>query len=307
MQRRTLSLLLSCLAIPAGHGAAAAPTTEDDPSVSGGWWASAASLRFDDQPDKPQDPQAAPAGSSGASDPNDLAKKLQNPVADLISVPFQFNYDEGFGPKDAGRVTLNIQPVIPIELNEDWNVISRTIIPVIYQGSVATGVDDEFGIGDTVQSFFFSPKEPVNGWILGAGPALLLPTGTEQGLRSEQLGLGPTAVALRQHDGWTYGALVNQLWGVNDPKDNTRVNATFIQPFLSHTWPSATTLTLNAEATYDWTDEELTLPFNLMLSQLVKLGDHPVQFQIGGRWYADAPPGGPDWGLRFTVTFLFPK
>lgn len=258
------------------------------------------------QPEKPAaDAAKQPASSGGGA--ADLAKKLQNPVADLISVPLQFNYDEGYGPKDAGRVTLNVQPVIPFSISKDWNVISRTILPVIYQDSVANGIDSDFGLGDTVQSFFFSPKEPVGGWILGFGPVALLPTGTDPALRSDQLGLGPTAVALRQEHGFTYGALVNHIWAVTEDDDHDTINATFLQPFLGYTWPSATTLTLNAEMTYDWTHDELTLPLNLMLSQLAHLGSQPVQFQIGGRWYAKSPDNGPDWGLRFAITFLFPK
>jgi len=271
------------------------------------YWASAAHLAFSDQSQDEQPTNAPPGAAQAGAGATDLAKKLQNPVADLISVPFQFNYDEGFGPRDAERVTVNIQPVIPIDLNDDWNLISRTIVPVIYQEAVAAGADSEFGIGDTVQSLFFSPKDPVNGWILGAGPVALLPTGTTPVLRSEQLGLGPTAVALRQQGAWTYGALMNHIWGVTNPEENARVNSTFLQPFMAHTWPTATTLALNAEMTYDWTREELTLPLNLMLSQLVTFGNQPVQFQVGGRWYADAPPGGPEWGMRFTITFLFPR
>lgn len=250
--------------------------------------------------------QSAPPGAETSANA-DLAQKLQNPVADLVSVPFQFNYDEGFGPDDASRLTLNVQPVIPFSLNEDWNLISRTIVPVIWQEAPAPGEDDELAIGDTVQSFFFSPREPVGGWILGAGPVALLPTGTDPSLRSEQFGLGPTAVALRQDGGWTYGALVNHLWGVTDSDDHRDVNATFFQPFISHTWPSATTLGVNLEGTYDWARDELTLPMNLQLNQLTRVGAQPVQFQIGGRYYLDAPPGGPEWGLRFAVTFLFPR
>jgi len=262
-----------------------------------------ATLEFEPGPVRSEEVVGADDSDGGG----DLAKKLQNPVADLVSVPFQFNYEEGFGPKDGGRLTVNVQPVIPFSLSEEWNLISRTITPVIYQESIADGVDSDFGIGDTVQSFFFSPKEPVGGWILGAGPVALLPTGTTPGLRGEQFGLGPTGVALRQEDGWTYGALANHVWSVSDPEENSRVNATFLQPFVSHTWPSATTLGLNAEATYDWTAEAWTFPVNLQVSQLVVLGDQPVQFQIGGRWFADSPAGGPEWGVRFTVTLLFPR
>lgn len=252
-----------------------------------------------------EEPAATAPAARG--DSSELAKKLSNPVADLISVPFQLNYDEGLGPKDGGRFTLNVQPVVPLTLTEHWNLIVRTIVPIIYQESVADGVDSDFGLGDTVQSFFFSPKEPVGGWIVGAGPVALWPTGTEPRLRSESLGFGPTAVALRQSKGWTYGALANHLWSVTNSADHEQVNATFLQPFVSYTWPSATTLGLNTESSYDWASHRWTVPINLTLAQLVVFGNQPVQFTVGVRYYAEAPAAGPEWGLRFAVTFLFPK
>ena len=238
----------------------------------------------------------------------DLAKQLANPISSLISVPFQFNWDTGIGPKDADRVLLNVQPVVPFSLNEDWNLISRTILPITYLDSTADGVDSAFGLGDTVQSFFFSPKKPTKGgWITGFGPVLLLPTATEDAFKSKQWGLGPTAVALRQQDGWTYGALANHIWGVNNPSDREKVSATFLQPFVAHTTPEAVTYTLLSESTYDWKSEQWTVPIIAAVSKLTSIGDQKVTFQIGARYYAEAPDGGPDWGLRFTTFLLFPK
>lgn len=237
----------------------------------------------------------------------DLAKELNNPVASLVSVPFQLNWDTGIGPKDADRVTLNVQPVIPFSLNEDWNLISRTILPITYLDSTADGVSSAFGLGDTVQSLFFSPKAPVGGWILGGGPVLLLPTATEDVFKSKQWGLGPTAVALRQEGGWTYGALANHIWGLNNPDDREQVSSTFLQPFLVYTTPTAVSYSLNSESSYDWKSEQWTVPINASVSKLTSIGDQKVSFQLGGRYYADAPAGGPDWGLRFNVTLLFPK
>lgn len=163
----------------------------------------------------------APIAAAQEHDADALAKQLSNPVAALISVPFQLNYDTGYD--DGGeKWLLNIQPVIPVSIGENWNLISRTILPVIDQSKVVND-DAQSGIGDTVQSIFFSPKKPTSsGWILGAGPTALLPTATDDLLGQKQWALGPTAVALKQVDsGWTYGALVNQLFQRAAPRSGS--------------------------------------------------------------------------------------
>jgi hypothetical protein len=251
--------------------------------------------------------QEAPP-TTGSDDSETLAKKLSNPIANLISVPFQFNDDKGIGSKDADKLTLNIQPVIPFSLNENWNLITRTIVPVIYQASIADGVDSRFGLGDVTQSFFFSPKAPTaGGWIWGVGPVLLWPSATNDILGSGKWGAGPTAVLLKQNSGWTYGVLANHIWSYAGVGDRNAVNATFIQPFVTYTFHTATTVALNTESTYDWTSSQWTVPLNLTLGQIVRIGKLPVQFTFGGRYYAQRPSGGPDWGLRFVTTFLLPK
>ncbi len=235
-----------------------------------------------------------------------LAMQLNNPVAALISVPLQSNWDFGIGPKDATTYTLKIQPVIPITLNSEWNLISRTILPVIDQQSPAFGVDSASGLGDTTQSLFFSPQKPTeSGLIWGAGPIFLIPTATDDLLGNNMWGAGPTALVLKQNNGWTYGALANQLWSIGSGEET--VNALYLQPFVSYTTAKHTTFALNSESTYQWEADVLSAPFNLMVSQLVKIGEMPIQFQLGGRWYAWGPDAGPDWGIRFAVTFLFPK
>jgi hypothetical protein len=162
------------------------------------------------------------------------------------------------------------------------------------------------GLGDIVQSFFFSPKEPVGGWILGFGPVLLYPSATDDRLGTEKWAAGPTALALKQSGPWTFGVLGNHLWSYAGSEDRRSVNLTFVQPFAAYVTKTKTTFSLNAEATYDWNESQWTVPLNLSVAQLVKVGKLPVQFAVGGRYYAEGPSGAPDWGLRFVITPLFP-
>jgi hypothetical protein len=243
-------------------------------------------------------------------DSAELAKKLSNPVAALISVPFQFNYDHDIGPADDGeKWQLNVQPVVPIELNEDWNVISRTILPVVYQDDIAPGANSQTGIGDIVQSLFFSPKAPTSGgWIWGVGPVFLLPTGSDDLLTADQWGAGPTAVVLKQEKGWTYGMLANHIWSFAGDDDRSDVNATFMQPFLSFTTPTAWTYGLNTESTYDWENEQWSVPVNATVSKVTRVGGQLVSVGGGLRYWADSPDNGAEGlGARFFVTLLFPR
>jgi len=262
-------------------------------------------LCFAAEPTPTPPPGDAPAAVNDAAE---LARKLSNPIAALISVPFQNNFDFGGGPNDDGfRYTLNIQPVAPFTLTEEWNLITRTIVPFIHQEDMI-GNSSQTGLGDIVQSFFFSPKEPgPGGWIWGAGPVFLYPSATEDLLGTEKFGLGPTAVFLKQEHGWTYGALVNHIWSVAGNDNRGDVSSTFLQPFVAFTTKKQTTFTLNMESTYDWENSQWTVPINAMVAQLVKIGKAPVQFQIGARYYAEGPSGAPEWGLRFAVILLFPK
>lgn len=237
-----------------------------------------------------------------------LAKQLANPIASLISVPIQFNYDHDVGPADGERITVNVQPVVPISLDEDWNLISRTILPWIAQNDVPDGRDDS-GVGDTVQSFFFSPVEPSEGgWIWGAGPALLVPTSQNDRLGGDQWAVGPTAVALKQDGPWTYGALANHLVRVAGDDARRHVNATFFQPFVTYVTPSAWTFALNAESTYDWAEDDLTLPVNLQANRVLQIGDQLVQLGGGLRyWVKDSRTSPEGFGVRLNLVFLYPK
>ncbi|WP_018970209.1 hypothetical protein [Rubritalea marina] len=252
---------------------------------------------------------AASITSAVAQEVDELAKKLANPIADLISFPIQANYDSGYGANGNGEVwRINIQPVIPISINENWNVISRTILPVIDQSGFANEARNRSGTGDTVQSLFFSPKDKVGDWVLGAGPVFMLPTASNDYLGSGKWGVGPTAVALKQTGPWTIGGLTNHIASFAGDDDRSSVNATFIQPFINYITPTKTSIYLNTESTYDWQSEQWSAPINLGANQMLNIAGHPLQVGIGARYWLDAPDQGPSgWGLRLNFIMLFPK
>lgn len=241
----------------------------------------------------------------------EIAKAAQNPVAAMISLPLQYNYDQNIGPLEDGyKSYINVQPVIPFSLNEDWNLISRTIVPVIWQSDLFPGAGSQSGIGDTTASLFFSPKKPTSGgWIWGVGPVFYLPTASDDLLGADKWGAGPTAVFLKQEHGFTYGALMNHIWSVGGDSDRADISNTFLQPFFSYTTKTHTTFAVNTESSYNWETEQWSVPINLLVKQLVKVGEQRLQLTAGARYWADSPDNiGPQgWGARFEVSFLFPK
>ena len=250
----------------------------------------------------------AAVGFSGAAaaDDSDLAQKLSNPVSDLISVPFQFNYDNDIGPADGSRWQMNFQPVVPISLNSNWNVISRTIVPLVAADGIVPGTSPS-GVGNILQSFFFSPKQPTKGGLIwGAGPAFNLPTSNNPQFGPDQFAAGVTGVALKVNKRWTFGVLANQLWSVGGSTD---ISNLYVQPFAAYTTPKAWTFTLNSESNYNWLNDEASVPFNFVVSKLVRLGGkQPVSIGAGARYWAKSAPTDPEgWGFRFIVTFLYPK
>ncbi len=267
---------------------------------------------------------AVTESSAEAAEADKLAKQLANPISSLISVPFQANEDFAYGPSHNGyKFTLNIQPVIPISISRDWNLILRTIFPIVSQHDLFYVENvpknsplqpqnrSQDGLSDTTQSFFFSPKKPGPfGLIWGIGPAFLYPTGTHPFLDTGTFSIGPTVVVLKQMGGLTAGALMNQLLSVVIEEHRSSVSQMFLQPFAAYTTKTHTTFTLSTESTANWNntpgDAKWTVPLIFQISQILKIGKQPISLQIGGKYYADSPRYGPDWGVRFALTLLYP-
>lgn len=242
-----------------------------------------------------------------------LAKASQNPVADMISLPLQNNLNGGIGPDYQKQDVLNIQPVYPIELNSDWNLITRTILPVISQPSLGTRNPVTYGLGDLQFSEFLSPSNS-QGWIWGAGTVLQVPTGSEPVLGQGKWGLGPTAVALHLDKGspWVYGALVNNVTSVAGQSDRQRVNQMLVQPFINYNFRSHPGLALSFSPiiTANWEatgSNQWTVPLGLGVSQILFIGNQAVSVQIAGYSNVVRPDYAPIWTARLQFTFLFPK
>jgi len=257
------------------------------------------------------------AMSSGAhaQQGDDLRQAAQNPVADLISLPFQNNTNFNVGTLDNTQNVLNIQPVVPFSLNQDWNLITRTIMPVIYQPPFFEGDSTDFGLGDLTPAFFLSPKKPIPikpgvGLVWGAGPVFALPTSTDPRLGTEKWSAGPTFVALLLTKKVVTGFLINNLWSYAGESDRADVNAMTLQPFFNYNLPKGWYLTTSPIITANWeapSDERWTIPIGGGVGRVFKLGSQPINAQISYYYNVERPDlTGGDSQLRAQWTFLFP-
>ena len=245
-----------------------------------------------------------------AADDADLAQELTNPIANLITIPIQMTFDNDIGANDQGsKITTNFQPVIPFEVNNDWNLITRTIMPVIYQDEVFPGQGSQFGLGDINMSLFFSPKKPAAGGVIwGVGPVFVFPTATDTLLGSKKWSAGAGGVALTMRGPWTFGGLANHVWSVAGDSDRSDISNTFLQPFGAYTWPNAWTVSVQSESNYNWKTEQWSIPVTAAASKLVKFGKLPVSLQAGVGYWLESPDSGPE-GIRYRLqaNIVLPK
>ena len=242
----------------------------------------------------------------GENETDELARAVQNPVASLISVPFQNNTNFNFGPREKTQNVLNIQPVVPFGVTEDWNLITRTIVPVISQPAFTPSQDRENGLGDTVFSAFLSPRDSGQ-WIWGAGPALLLPTSTDDRLGAGEWGAGPSVVGLTMRGPWVVGSLFSNVWSFTDDKD---VNLFTWQPFVNYNMDGGWYLTSSPIVTANWeadSDDTWTVPFGGGIGKVFRIGNQPMNVSAASYYNVEKPDFGADWQMRLQIQFLFPK
>lgn len=250
---------------------------------------------------------AAPAIAEMSKE--ELARAAQNPVANMISVPFQNNTNFNVGPYNRTQDILNIQPVIPVHLNPEWNLITRTIAPLIWQPGMAPGENTTFGLGDIQLTAFLSPAKP-RGIIWGVGPIFQLPTHTDD-LGTRKWGIGPSVVGLKIEGPWVYGALVNQVWSFAGPEGAPGINQLLMQPFVNYNMADGFYLVSAPIITANWKESSgntWTVPLGGGVGKIFKIGGKlPLNTQVQAFYNVVSPDSGPDWSIRLQAQIMLPK
>ncbi|MBJ6134501.1 transporter [Ochrobactrum sp. Q0168] len=242
---------------------------------------------------------------SANDDIDELARKVSNPASFMISVPVHSDLDFGSGSGKVRGFSLDIEPVIPMRLNDRWNVISHTDIPLVYSNPLGE-VGSSFGLGDITQTFSFTPS--AHGPIIWAiGPQLSFPTATDDLLGSGKFSLGPSGLLLYQSSAITTGLSANHIWSVLGSDSRPDVNQTELQPFIAWHIGKGRTISANLDADYDWTADQWTVPVSGSFSKIVKLDDQTMSLSLGAKYWLEGPDEGPKWGIKAGVTFLFPQ
>jgi hypothetical protein len=239
----------------------------------------------------------------------ELAKKVANPIADLTTTPLQYNWDGQIGALEEGTSNyLRFEPVVPLHVSPDWNLITRLFMPMIEQANVTPDGATDYGLSGVNLSVFASPTGPVSqGLSIGLGPVVGFPA-SSSALGSEKWSLGPTAAVVWQPPGpWSVGVLTRQLWSIGGSTSEADVNELYVQPFLTYTTADAWTLGVDSEAFYYWADNEASVPINISLTKLIRLGGAAISIGPGVRYWVESTDSDPHgWGARFTADLIFP-
>ena len=246
----------------------------------------------------------------GEDSTEELARAAQNPVASMISLPFQNNTNFNFGPREKTQNVLNIQPVVPFQMTDKWNLITRTILPIVSQPEFFPGQDRKNGIGDTLFTAFFSPRDSGQ-WIWGAGPQFLLPTSSDDRLGAGEWGAGPAGVVLTIQGPWVIGSLVSNVWSFTHDDSDDRVNLFTWQPFVNYNFSGGWYLTSSPLITANWeadNDNKWTVPLGGGFGRVFRVGEQNLNAQMQAFYNVENPDDfGPEWQLRMQLQFLFPK
>jgi len=239
----------------------------------------------------------------------ELAKEEKNPFANLFQV--QIENDFGFGGDTGDRLQyeMTLRPVIPININNSWNLITRSTFSVSSMPESDSGAGRITGASDLATEFYFSPDK-ANPFFWGFGPVLGIPTASDISLGTGKWTLGPGFAVIKQTEHWQYGVLVNHVWSFAGDKNRGNVSSTFIQPGLYYTWGNGWTLGLDAESTYDSMaapGERWTVPVQASITRVTNLPRLPISLSLGVIPYAVAPAGSPSISVNFTIALLFPR
>ena len=264
--------------------------------------------------------QAAAAGSPQEPSPPSqdelrlkeelLLQKLANPLAALASLKLVADFDYHVGPlEDGHRSSLLVQPTIPVHLGDEWNIISRSILPVIYQEDIAPGAGNQSGIGDLSEVVYIASIQPgARGWIWGVGPIVRIPTGSDDLLSAGKWAVGPSGALVRQVEDFTLGLIVAQLWSVGGSGQRSDIDACTFEPFVTYRAEGLWNLSLHVSCTYDFITHQWIIPMALSVEKLVSFKKHPITLSFGLHYWADSPDSGPhDLAFDFGLTIVFPN
>lgn len=239
----------------------------------------------------------------------ELAKKVQNPVSDLVSIPYQSNFNYNYGPHNGNQYVGNLQPVVPFSASQDWNVITRTIVPVVRQPELAPNVGDVWGLGDIQFTAFLSPVKSA-GIIWGAGPMFQFPSGTDTSVTAGKYAAGPSAVVVRMDGHWVYGVLSNYISSFAGQSDHGAVSLWTTQPFINYNLPDGWYLVTSPIITDNLmagSGQRWTVPVGGGVGKIIKFGKLPVSMSLQGFYNVEHPDIGPEWSVRFQIQVLLPK